>query len=251
MPLVDYSVAILRDLVRETRYAGRTQPTVLTLSTPDLVLSRETLLRICKGIPLDQSKLKVRPDSEGIINWHKAQRFTKEIIDTTAFLEAIGCTHTAVDMTGGRGNEFIHNLDEPWTDKFRLNQIGEGFDIVFDCITNQCFNVAQAMENAWQAVRVGGYIFHVTPVQMINQGFWNVSPAAYHDFYAANFGKMIRFEHVVGVYTKQDETVLEATRRVRVVLDDTMNVVVAQKMEEAPTTWPIMTKFKNHPTCIK
>jgi poly-gamma-glutamate synthesis protein (capsule biosynthesis protein) len=30
--------------------------------------------------------------------------------------------------------------------------------------------------------RVGGYILSVTPVQMVNQGFWNISPTAYHGF---------------------------------------------------------------------
>lgn len=248
MPLVNYSIAVVRDLVVRLRQQGRQNINVLTLSHPDLVIHPDQLAKLMKGVLFDNSKLKIRADSEATIRWHKAQHRIQEVVDTASFFTALGCRFTAVDMVEGRGDEILHNLNEPWPASF-LN--GRGFDIVFDCITNQCFNVAQAMKNAWEATAVGGYCFHVTPVAMVNQGFWNVSPTAYHDFYAANCGEIIRFEHIVGVYDKSDETVLDKTRRCRGVMDDTMNVVVARKLRDASVTWPIMTKFQLHPTCQK
>lgn len=246
MPLVQYSVEILLDLLRNVR--KRTdRPRVLTLSCPDLIIAREKLVKLCRGIPLDEKKLKISKDSDAIRNWHKALHRVSEVVDTASFFDAIGCEYQAVDMTAGRGCEILHNLDHPVPDGL----LSGTYDVVFDCITNQCFNVAQAMKTAWDAVSITGYCFHVIPAQMINQGFWSVSPTAYHDFYAANCGRVLRLDHIVGVYEKISSEKLDTTRRVRGALDDTMNIVVAQKIEQVPTRWPIMTKFQQHPTCLK
>lgn len=248
MPLVDYSIEIVRDVTRALNQQGRHNLSVLTLSHPDLVIHPDRLDQIFKGFPFARTKLRLREDAAATINWHKAHSITDKIIDTQSFFAALGYKFTAVDMVEGRGGEIIHDLSEPWPDSFL---IGSGFDLVFDCITNQCFNVAQAMKNAWEATKIGGYCIHVTPVQMVNQGFWNVSPAAYHDFYAANHGEIIRFEHPVGVYTRIANAELSKTKRERVVLDDTMNVVVTKKHRREPIVWPIMTKFQLFPTCQK
>lgn len=248
MPLVEYSVEVIRDLIVALRREGRHSLNVLSLSHPDLVIRPTRLTQIFSGVLFNREKLKIREDSDAITGWHKARKLTAEIVDTASFFAALNCRFTAVDIVEGRGGEVIHDLNEPWPAGFLK---GRGYDLVFDCISNQCFNVAQAMKNAWEATAVGGYCFHVIPTLMVNQGFWNVSPTTYTDFYAANHGELVRFEHVVGVYGRNDTVTLDKTWRVRGVADDTMNVVLAKKLRDEPVWWPIMSKFQVYPTCLK
>ena len=49
-----------------------------------------------------------------------------------------------------------------------------------------CFNIAQAILNAAQAVAPGGHVFHAPPMTMLNHGFYNLNPTLFHDFYGQN-----------------------------------------------------------------
>jgi hypothetical protein len=68
------------------------------------------------------------------------------------------------------------NYPEDWPEKY---------DVVIDGGTAEhCFNVGQVFANILSAVRPdGGIVVHVNPLNMMNHGFWNISPTAYADFY--------------------------------------------------------------------
>lgn len=252
MPFVPYSLQIVRDQIAHIKaVAPDRKPRVLTLSTPDLIAHRAQLVTIFGADVV--SRCTIRDDSEATLNWHKAHHICKQVYDTKSLFEALGCEYVATDMVEGRGGEVIWDLNFPWCDSERtLAAFGnQQFDLVFDCISNQVFNIYQAMCNAWGAVSVGGVIVHVIPVQMVNQGFYGVSPAAYFDFYRANHGEIELFEHIVGVYAEKQRVKLDHMRRERLVPDDTMNVVVARKQREQYTVPPNMTKFLQHPKCQK
>lgn len=244
MPLVDYSL----ELVNRVLTAADTDPQrtglVACLAYPDVVASVGTVTRIfgdrVRGIA-------ARQDSAAIVGWHKAWSITDTILDTSALFRALGYDTVAYDVSVGRGGERFQDLS------LRLANDPERLaDLVFDCISNQVFNVAEAWWTMVRLCRVGGHVLSVTPVNMINQGFWNVSPTAYEDFAAANGLQVVERRSVVGVYTEKGQVALEPVRRARGVPDDTMNVVLLRKTEaRRQPVWPIMTKFQIHPTCLK
>lgn len=245
MPLVDYSLRIVADLMKKLdkeRDASRPGQ-MLTLACPDVVASRETVRKIF-GARVDT--VPARKDGQLTINWHKAHSVTKEILDTQSLFNALGYTMTSLDVVEGRGGEIMHDLSDPLPAGSNLH---DRFDLVFDCVSNQVFNVAQAWWTLVSCCRVGGYVVSVTPVQMVNQGFWNISPAAYQDFCDAN-GMSLLYSNTIGVYTRLAGVQLNTRIRERGVSDDTMNIAVMQKTEHRSSpAWPVMSKFKKYPKC--
>lgn len=108
--------------------------------------------------------------------WHK----TKEPLpETFELFEFLGVKLTVVDFTKDRGMERIADLNHP-------QDLGE-YDVVIDPGTiEHCFNIGQAFINAACAVKEGGLIMHLSPMTMLNHGFYNLNPTLYHDFYGQN-----------------------------------------------------------------
>lgn len=247
MALVPYSLRLIRPLLKTLRHDLQRRPRVLTFSYPDVIASVDDVRTIFRE-ELGDKEMEFRPDTAEILNWHKAHSITDRVVDTAWLFNALGCDYAAVDLTEGRGGEFLHDLSHSFPQDFR-RRYPEQFDFIFDCISNQCFNVAQAMANAWDVCKVGGYVMHITPVQQVNQGFWNVSPTAYYDFYEANHGEIVTYRHPVGTYVDADEVKLESWIRCRGVLDDTMNMILVRKLKDTCIHWPIMKKFQLRPDC--
>lgn len=66
------------------------------------------------------------------------------------------------------------------------------FDLVINPGTlEHCFNIAQALENAWRAVALGGHLLSVAPVSMLNHGYWNINPIAIWDWCVYNGGQVV------------------------------------------------------------
>ncbi len=241
MPLVDYSLKIIKAILSVTDHDREQTGRVLCLSHPDVIASVGTLVSIFGA---EAASLPIREDGQLSINWHKAQAITSEIVDTKALFALLGYEMDAIDITEGRGGEIIHDLSTPLPEQYRGK-----YDLVFDCISNQCFNVAQVWANMVMACRVGGSVLSVTPVTMINQGFWDVSPTAYHDFFTAN-GMKISYRAIHGVYSSKGEVVLDPVIRCRGVPEDTMNCVFGLKLADVnPVQWPVMAKFRRYPQC--
>lgn len=95
-----------------------------------------------------------------------------------------------VDIIAHHGSERIADLSV-------LQNLGQ-YDVVLDCGTlEHCANVTNAFINAANAVRVGGHIIHHLPLNMLNHGYWNISPVWYADFYRHNRFKLERLEMTV------------------------------------------------------
>lgn len=244
MALVPYSLNLIRPILKTLRHdRAPERPRVLTFSQPDIIANVDHVIRIFAEEIGDKVPV-IREDTPAILNWHKAHSITDRIIDTPWLFETLGCDYWCIDVAKGRGREELMDLSYPVPLELRGM-----FDFIFDCISNQCFNVAQAMANAWESCKVGGYVLHITPVQQVNQGFWSVSPTTYHDFYEANHGDIVTYRFPVGTYAATDEVTLEPWIRCRDVPDDTMNMVLVRKLKDAPITWPIMKKFQLRPDC--
>lgn len=186
----------------------------------------------------------LRSDAADIRRWHK-QPETMPVYDTHDLFRLRGWKPTSFDLTRARGCEELLNLCDPLPSEWR-----EQFDLVYDHITNQCFDVAQAFRNTWDLTRPGGWILHSIPIATPNQGFWSASPTVFYDFYRKNGGTIVRY----GLAASPDAAapllgvIPEQSRRMEGLPPKTLNVVLVQKAS-APTAAvsPIMRKFRLFP----
>jgi hypothetical protein len=119
---------------------------------------------------------------------YKPTRFNKEnkwhgrkdpLPDSEELFEHLGVKLAVVDFVKERGMEIVADLNE-------AQDFGQ-FDLVIDPGTlEHCFNIGQALMTAAESVKVGGHILHLSPLNMPNHGFYNISPTLYHDFYSQN-----------------------------------------------------------------
>lgn len=140
---------------------------VLSLGYPDLIATQSGL----------EKSFGVRVEKLTDANeWHGVK---EKLPETLEFFSLMGAKLSIVDFTAEKGMERIANLNEP-------HDLGK-YDLVIDPGTlEHCFNFGQALFNAANAVKLGGRLFHLSPVNMVNHGFFNINPTLYHDFYSQN-----------------------------------------------------------------
>ena len=140
---------------------------VLSLGYPDLMCSVREIESLFGYTPTKFTEAH---------KWHK----TKDPMpETLELFEKIGVNLTIVDFTASMGVEEIVNLNYP-------EDLGK-YDVVIDPGTlEHCFNIGQAFINAANAVKDGGVIMHLSPMTMVNHGFYNLCPTLFNDFYMQN-----------------------------------------------------------------
>lgn len=159
MALTRDSLEILKPILKNR--------TVLSLGYPDIVLT--------PGEVKDLLGVEVTTTTQH----GKRHGADKPLAETQEVFKKLGCELTCVDIVQDRGCEIVRDLNYP-------QDFGE-FDLVLDPGTiEHCFNIGQAILNAANSVKVGGFIFHSPPLSMVNHGFYNISPTLLHDFYAQN-----------------------------------------------------------------
>lgn len=90
-----------------------------------------------------------------------------------------GSTLDVVDLIRHHGDERLVDLSYP----VKLGY----YDLVLDCGTlEHVSNIAQGFINAAAAVEPMGRILHEIPINMVNHGYWNISPVWFKDFYEHN-----------------------------------------------------------------
>lgn len=153
--------------------------------------------------------------------------------ETTEFLTQCGAESVRyVDFLRTRGVEEILDLNEP-------QELGK-YDLVIDPGTlEHCFNVGQAIVNATKAVKVGGSIFTVSPMTMVNHGFWNFSPTAWFDFYRENGFRLKAMASAVGDVITKVHPFNRFTGH-----QDAVLYCLAERVSEHPVRWPTQTKYK-------
>ena len=201
---------------------------ILSLGYPDLVMRAEDVTAILGVTPTEFS-------THG--DWHGCET---PIPETQHVMGLIGSTMDCVDIVASRGCERIADLNYP-------QDLGE-YDLVIDSgTTEHCFNVAQALINAAQAVRAGGAIFHSFPMTAMNHGFWNASPTMFADFYGQNGWQVqiARLEHDGQAYEVP-------TYKRFVAQPETYLCVFAQcPAKRAPMKYPTQQKYVKNPMLTK
>lgn len=145
----------------------------LSLGHPDILATPEELKPfVGKLIPIDNAGVratrKPTPD-ESIIGAAKP------------VFEAMGYGLTVIDSREVYGVDRIVDLNHSIQ--------YYGYDLVVDPGTcEHIFDVAQALRNVAEAVRLGGLVYHMVPLCNFNHGFWNFSPVTFTQFYGEQNG---------------------------------------------------------------
>lgn len=105
-------------------------------------------------------------------------------------LTSTGSTLDVVDIVQHHGTELL-------TDLSVLQDLGR-YDLVLDCGTMEhVSNIAHGFINAASAVALGGHILHEIPLNMVNHGYWNISPVWFVDFYTKNGFEILRMDRTL------------------------------------------------------
>jgi hypothetical protein len=200
---------------------------VLSLSYPDLAVSQQEV----------EAMLGVK-----VSKWtNQGPRHGKgyELPETMHVMKQVCASFECVDVAKLTGHERVMDLNYP-------QDLGE-YDLVIDPGTlEHCFNIGQALMTAAGAVKVGGRILHLSPMTMMNHGFWNICPTLYHDFYTQNGFEIDIFE----VHSKDKEGGLLVgqargfeTKRF-VARNEAGLCVLARRVRDCTLTFPVQTKYK-------
>lgn len=154
--------------------------------------------------------------------------------DAYKLFESKGSSLTVVDHKKYDGREVIADLNYP-------QDLGK-FKLVIDHGTlEHCANIGQALRNAVEAVEMFGYIMHVSPVTMVNHGYFNFSPIFFPDFYRLN-GFIVRY--IAGLNKDHEKIPLGMTHKFAEFQQNMMALVIAERVEEKPFQWPIQGAYK-------
>jgi len=196
---------------------------VLSFGYPDLVARGEDIERL----------FGVRPTRfTDFGRWHGVDH---PLPETLELFEAIGARLECVDIHRSRGIERVVDLNHPC-------DLGS-YDLVLDAGTiEHCFNIAQAILNAAQAVAPGGHVFHAPPMTMLNHGFYNLNPTLFHDFYGQNGWTV---ERLVGG-TQEGKFKVHPTGRFAAPQGAVL-YCLARRERAGPLVFPTQTKYLDHP----
>lgn len=157
--------------------------------------------------------------------------------ETQHVMERVCAEFVCVDVARFAGVERIADLNFP-------QDLGT-FDLVIDPGTlEHCFNIGQAMMTAAGSVRVGGRILHLSPMTMINHGFYNLCPTFFADFYAQN-GFAIEVMQAHRRREGRDEfgdVGTNATGRMRMDAECGL-CVLARRLTDDALHYPVQTKY--------
>ena len=193
---------------------------VLCLGYPDLLASPEKIKDIF-GVEV------TRFTNRG--KWHTGKEVP--LPETQELFDKLGSTIDCIDIAEDFGIERVVDLNHP-------HDLGK-FDLVIDPGTiEHCFNIGQAIINAANAVKLGGRIFHVPPMTMLNHGFYNLCPTLFHDFYTQN-GWRIEY---MAAFDSGGGMDISATGRFQGRAEASL-YVMAQRTNENALKFPIQTKY--------
>ncbi len=170
---------VLRDPVLQTAATIR----IACLGYPDVILNDVVYQQFFRDVDW-RSKLKDRPNRDKLIEIHggdKTQISTVPTIDS--FFSLYGDVKVdVIDYAQYEGSEIVHDMSEPVPDTLR-NQ----YDVVIDGgTTEHIFDIASGLFNCARMVKLGGVAYHNVPLNMLNHGFYNISPTLFFDFYEDN-----------------------------------------------------------------
>lgn len=192
---------------------------VLSLGYPDLEVTGDDIQRLFGFRPEKYSTTAHK--------WHGSK---EPFPDTEEVFGRLEVNLTVVDFTKDRGMEKIADLNHP-------QDLGQ-FDLVIDPGTlEHCFNIGQAFLNVASAVNVGGVVFHLNPMNMLNHGFYNINPTLMHDFYVQNGWQVVSLSVVPNKPARPDPV-----KRFTMIQEHLVRTL-AKRLNDDHIKFPVQTKY--------
>jgi len=230
----EYLAAAIK-LLHEQEPKTKTTRRVGCLSYPDILVSRDLIIK--KFPELALSKFKLRDDLKKISLWHGMPEL-EELIETTDFFNKVNLTADYFDFAEIRGEEIITDLNIPIDEKYHAK-----YDLVVDTGTlEHCFNVGIAFQNMCKLAKIEGLILSAAPMTKINHGFWNFSPCAYENFYAQNKFKIL----FIGAFYKQEGKIVQIKidgNKRQTCPSESIIISIARRTELSTFKMPIQKKY--------
>lgn len=207
---------------------------LISAGYPDLLVNPSLIRHYLGNVPLE-----FHPDEAAIVKWHNCAKITDRIVESRFFFEQLNTELTVLDHRTIRGNELVHDLNQPLPAEFHGS-----YDIVLDTGTvEHCFNIGQAAMNLASLLGEGGVIVQTLPLSSFNHGFYNVNPTWFHDFYsAANGFEIIEIKGVLNLFSPTYFDPPPFTRFTGVP-DSTSMFVMARRREMKPLAYPTQHKY--------
>jgi hypothetical protein len=116
-------------------------------------------------------------------NW-KARLTSRELFTAMGFAQS-----DDLDFTADEGCSIVHDLNRPLPVALR-----GAYDLVFEVGTiEHVFDMRQVFDNIVSLTKVGGTVFHLSPLTWINHGFYNFSLTLFYDVYRCNGFENMQF----------------------------------------------------------
>lgn len=224
--------------LRDKKRAGSTWTRTMCLSYPDILVPGAAIARLFGEDIL--AGLEVRKDSDHVRQHHGLPDNFGPVYETESLFDSLRIKSDFIDVKKLRGPEKIVDLNERLPGEYH----GQ-YDLVIDTGTMEhCFNVGNAFRSMCELSKLGGHIISLSPMTMINHGFWNFSPTAYFDGFIQN-GFEVNF--LQGMF--QSETGIKAidfssgpAERMMAPPEVTL-ICVAHKTKEQKFKWPVQSKY--------
>jgi hypothetical protein len=173
---------------------------VLSLGYADVVISDAAYFKRFRRVNW-KAILKGRENRDRLLQIHGGNPELISVVPTlSSFFSLYGNVSVDVlDFTHYEGSEIIQDLNEPVP-----ASLANQYDFVIDGgATEHCFDIARALFNCAEMTKVGGFIYHAVPMNMLNHGFYNLNPTLFCDFYEDNGFETVRCSGV-GTGIKDD-----------------------------------------------
>ncbi|MDO8288675.1 MAG: hypothetical protein Q7T44_05600 [Parvibaculum sp.] len=167
----------------------RSELQVLSLGYADVIISDAAYFKHFRRVNW-KALLKGRDNREKLLAIHNGNPEQVSVVPTLdSFFTLYGNVKVDVlDFAKYEGSEIIQDLNDPVPDG-----LVEKYDFVIDGgATEHVFDIARALVNCAKMTKVGGFVYHAVPMNMLNHGFYNLSPTLLCDFYEDNGFEVVK-----------------------------------------------------------
>jgi SAM-dependent methyltransferase len=144
-----------------------------------------------RGAVLSLARQRITSDPAEVIDYLAASGFDVDFPDmrtagtltTREMFRSLGFdAYDDVDFTPEEACTIVHDMNQPLPEAYH-----DRYDLVFEMGTlEHIFDVKTSFQNIIAALKTGGSVIHLAPLNFINHGFYNFSPTLFHDVYRVN-----------------------------------------------------------------
>jgi|GEM_PF-878058 len=235
---------VFKDVFGDGAIKALPQIDVMSLGYADVIVSDVSYSKHFNGVNWKEI-LKGRDNRDKLLKIHSGNPDLVSTVPTLeSFFALFGNVNVDVlDYAKYEGSEIIQDLNDPVPD-----ELAEKYDFVIDGgATEHVFDIARALMNCARMTKVGGFVYHNVPMNMLNHGFYNMSPTLLCDFYEDNGFETVKCLGVAtGVHKDPKPFNLPPVQRFNLNGGEACMQYLARRVEARDTfVRPIQRKYRN------